>query len=611
MARHLIIGGSGFIGRHVALALLRRGDTVVIASRSPLKETPPGTDPALLSFVQCDLRSANWGNIVLAGDVVHHYAYSTIPETANKNPLSDLEVNVSGTLRLLDALRNRRGTRLIFPSSGGTVYGRLRATPAPEDHPLDPITAYGVSKVAIEKYLGFYRAMYGLDLRVARLSNPYGAGQNIERKQGAVSVFLHLALAGRPIEVWGDGSVIRDYIHITDAAAGLLALADAPRERVDASPIFNIGSGKGVSVLHILDLLEERLGRTLEVRYSPNRPFDVPSNVLDIRRAGLVLGWTPKLSFHAGLDLAIRDHLEGNMNYASYEQTDWQSAPFVSEDGPPESQPAAYHLALAEAHRKLGEIESSALNYRAALSFEADLPAAHTGLAELRMPGEGYLSWLERIYTALAPETALEIGVFQGQSLTLLRPPTIAIAIDPNATVLFPLKTETHFFAETSDEFFARRRLEHVLGGRPLSVAFIDGLHLYEQVLREFIGLEAFCGPRSVVLLHDTVPLDEATQSRTRETGFHTGDVWRAVLCLKHYRNDLDIFTIATPPSGLTVITGLDPTSRLLSERYEEAVARFSETPYSSIKDNLNSFLSIIPNDWSIVETHLKERRVL
>lgn len=280
-------------------------------------------------------------------------------------------------------------------------------------------------------------------------------------------------------------------------------------------------------------------------------------------------------------------------------------------EGPPSSQQADYHLALAEAHRMLGENEAAATHYRAALTFNSNLAPAHFGLTNLRMPGDDYLVWLERLYGALAPQTVIEIGIYQGASLALLQPPTVAIGIDPAPTVTSTLKTETHIFTETSDEFFAKRRLEPLLAGRPLSIAFIDGLHLYEQALKDFINLEMYCGSRSVILFHDTVPLDEATQSRTRKTQFHTGDVWKTLLCLKRYRPDLDVFTIAAPPTGLTVVAGLDPTSRVLSEKYDEAVARFIDVPFSDIENHLDEALSIVPNDWSIVESRLKGRRIL
>lgn len=284
----------------------------------------------------------------------------------------------------------------------------------------------------------------------------------------------------------------------------------------------------------------------------------------------------------------------------------WQSA-----DGPPHNQRADYHLALAEAQTMLGDTETAAANYRAALTLDSNLTQAHIGLANLRMPGDGYLVWLERLYGSLAPETVIEIGIYQGASLALLQPPTVAIGIDPTPTVTFPLKTETYIFAETSDEFFAQHRPEKLLAGRPLSVAFIDGLHLYEQALRDFIHLETYCGPRSLILFHNTVPLDEATQSRARDTEFHTGDVWKTVLCLKHYRPELDIFTIATPPTGLTIVTRLDPTSRVVSDSYEEAVARFIDMPFSEIQDRLAVALNIVPNDWNAVQARLKAGGIL
>jgi glycosyl transferase family 2 len=280
-------------------------------------------------------------------------------------------------------------------------------------------------------------------------------------------------------------------------------------------------------------------------------------------------------------------------------------------ENPPEPYRADYHLALAEGHRILGESEPATLHYRAALTFNRDLPQAHLGLAALRMPGDGYLVWLDRLYRALKPETAIEVGVFEGASLALFQPPTLAIGIDPNPMVHSPLKTETHIFAETSDEFFAQRRAERLLSGRPLSVAFIDGLHCFEQALKDFIGIEALCGPGSILFIHDTVPLDEPTQSRTQDTVFYTGDVWKVVLCLKHYRPDLDIFTIAAPPTGLTVVTCVDPTSRVLTDRYEEAVARFVDLPFSAIETALGTELNIVPNDWNVVRSRLEERQIL
>lgn len=285
-------------------------------------------------------------------------------------------------------------------------------------------------------------------------------------------------------------------------------------------------------------------------------------------------------------------------------------SPWLTEETPPPPHHADYYLALGEAHRMLGETEEAASNYRMALTFERNLHQAHLGLALLRLPGDDYLVWLERLYRLLAPETVVEIGVRYGESLARVPPPAIAIGIDPTPTVKYPLQTETHLFTETSDEFFARGRLEKLLAGRPLSLGFIDGLHLYEQALKDFIHLERHCGPRSVIFFHDTFPVDQSVQSRIQETQFHTGDVWKTILCLKHYRPDLDIFTIATPPTGLTVVTGLDPTSRELTDRYDEALARFMDISFSAVESVLETMLNLVPNDWEIVESRLQERGI-
>ena len=268
-------------------------------------------------------------------------------------------------------------------------------------------------------------------------------------------------------------------------------------------------------------------------------------------------------------------------------------------------------VVIGDVHRLVGEKEKAAASYREALKSSRDHVRAHVGLATLRMSGDFYYDWLERLYSALAPKCVLEIGIFDGASLAKVPPSAMAIGIDPKPKLLFPPKAQTHIFPETSDEFFARRGAETLLAGRPVDIGFIDGLHLYEQSLRDFINIERLCGPRSVILLHDTVPLDEATQSRTCDTKFHTGDVWKTVLCLKHYRPDLNIFTIAAPWTGLTVVASLNPSSRVLADKYDEAVARFIETPYSQIENNLWPALNIVPNDWDEVKERLKASQVL
>jgi UDP-glucose 4-epimerase len=302
MRRHLILGGAGFIGCALASHLVEAGHAVVIADRrSPARAWLERLGNRA-SYAEFDLGAVDWDMLVDGVDVVHHLAWSSIPSIADADPARDLAENVLPTVGLLEALRRRGAAapRLVFASSGGTVYGPVRRSPTPEDHLLAPITAYGVSKVAVELYLSQYRAAYGLDCRVARLANPYGSGQDHSRGQGAVTAFVHRACAGLPIEIWGDGGVVRDYIEISDAAAGLAALATAEL-RPGQPRTYNIASGSGLSLNGVIHEIESLLGRPLVVKRTAGRPFDVPVNVLDISSAGKHLGWQPVLSFKDGL----------------------------------------------------------------------------------------------------------------------------------------------------------------------------------------------------------------------------------------------------------------------------------------------------------------------
>jgi UDP-glucose 4-epimerase len=303
--RHLILGGRGFIGRHVAVLLARAGHEVVVADRLQPDFAFPEDVAAYISWQPLEFASADWDALVADASVVHQYAWTSIPASANQNPSGDLTSNVAGTLALLEALRRRGGGRIVFPSSGGTVYGTLKHVPAFEDHPLMPITAYGAGKATTEIYLGLYRALHGLDCRVARIANPYGAGQNFLRGQGAATTFVHNALMDKPIVIWGDGEVVRDYVHIADVAAAMVAVASAPL--LEKFHTFNIGSGIGVSLNRIIVELERQLNRRLEIRRMAPRPFDVPLNVLDISRIRETLGWTPKLSLSDGIARTIAD----------------------------------------------------------------------------------------------------------------------------------------------------------------------------------------------------------------------------------------------------------------------------------------------------------------
>jgi UDP-glucose 4-epimerase len=301
---HLILGGGGFIGRHVALLLARLGHRVTVVGRRPPAQPLPRAWLDHVRWQAVELSSADWDALVADVDVVHHYAWSSIPASANANPGGDLLANVSATIAMLDALHRRGGGRVVFSSSGGTVYGKLRETPVTEDHPVAPITAYGAGKATAEVYLGLYRSLHGLDCRIARIANAYGAGQDMGRGLGAVTTFMERALKHEPITIWGTGEVVRDYIHIADVAKFLVRLANAPRQQ---DFVFNVGSGVGVSLNEIVTELEARLHRPLAVTRTETRAFDVPISILCIERARAVLGWAPALSFSEGVGRTLQD----------------------------------------------------------------------------------------------------------------------------------------------------------------------------------------------------------------------------------------------------------------------------------------------------------------
>lgn len=266
---------------------------------------------------------------------------------------------------------------------------------------------------------------------------------------------------------------------------------------------------------------------------------------------------------------------------------------------------ADHFVALGDAHRALGEADAAAQHYRQALDVEPDTVAAHVGLADLRMTGPFYYDWLERLYTEFKPGTVIEIGVYNGLSLSKLTAPTMAIAIDPSPKASVTLSAETHVFPETSDAFFARGGADALMAGRRLGFGFIDGLHTFEQVLRDFANLERHCGPGSVLLLHDTAPLDEPTQAVPPATQFHTGDVWKIVPALTALRPDLDAFTIATPWTGLTVVTGFGHAARDPSW-IATAADRFGGMAFAELERSFEDTLRLVPNSWEPVLARLR-----
>ncbi|MDP4025999.1 NAD-dependent epimerase/dehydratase family protein [Methylobacterium sp. NEAU 140] len=303
--RHIVIGGSGFIGRHVCRTLIEHGHSVEIVSRTLIAPSIEGS-----KFSQLDLSTATVEEIIHVIDeseTIHHYAWSTVPHTAEKDPVGDLYQNVGSTLKLLEAAKRLGGKRIVFASSGGTVYGKLNSIPAGEDHRLNPINAYGISKVTCENYLNLFRNEYGLDIRIARISNPYGPGQNALRGQGVIATFIYNALFNREIEIFGDGTIVRDFIHIHDVAAALFKLSTVEFEGSDLPRTYNIGGGEKRSINSIVESISRCVVGPFAVKRSEGRAFDVPISVLDITNAQKYLSWKPLIFLDQGIQWMVED----------------------------------------------------------------------------------------------------------------------------------------------------------------------------------------------------------------------------------------------------------------------------------------------------------------
>jgi len=259
----------------------------------------------------------------------------------------------------------------------------------------------------------------------------------------------------------------------------------------------------------------------------------------------------------------------------------------------------------ANADWRAGRAREAVAACKALLELAPNYWSAHNLLASIELPGESYFHMLERVHAHLRPRTYLEIGVSRGESIRLAGPGTRAIGVDPEPEVVFPLGPNVSVVEETSDEFFAGRDVRAELGGLPVELAFIDGMHRFEFALRDFMNIEALCTPSSTILVHDVYPIDERTAARERVTGFWSGDIWRLVLLLRKHRPDLVVRTIAAPPTGLAVVRNLDPQSTYIRDRLDALVAEYLAVDFRALASGKAEQLAVVPNDWSQVRALL------
>lgn len=294
----LIFGGAGFIGSHMAENLLSHGMKVTLFDK--LNSSKKNIAQILhdIDFIEGDFNNqVDISKAVKGQDYVIHLVSSTLPANSNLNPYYDVESNLLSSLHLFDECVKNNIKRVIFISSGGTVYGNPLKLPIKETHPTNPMSSYGIIKLSIEKYLGLYKNLHGMDYRILRFSNPFGERQNPRLAQGLIAHLLYKIKNKQTIEIWGDGKVIRDYFYIKDGVKSVYrALIDR-----SANNIYNISSGKGMSVNQILDRFRRILGLSFRVKYLDARKFDVKANVLDNSLAARSLKWKPETNFNQAL----------------------------------------------------------------------------------------------------------------------------------------------------------------------------------------------------------------------------------------------------------------------------------------------------------------------
>jgi len=309
----LITGGAGFIGSNIADHLLDRGCEVHVVddlSTGFMENVDPR-----VTFHCMDIRSPDAGRLVEGGgyDVLCHHAAQMDVRRSVREPLFDADVNVLGTLNLLEACRKSGVGRVVYASTGGAVYGEPETLPVTEDHPVNPICHYGISKHTVEHYLFLYRYLYGLDYVVLRYPNVYGPRQNPYGEAGVTAIFTLAYLQGTPPVINGDGLQLRDYVHVSDIARANWMAMDLERKDISGR-IFNLGFGTGRSVLELDELIREFTGTDLEPSSGPPLPEEIRRIALDSTRAGEVLGWVPSIPFEDGLKDLVdyhRSRLEG------------------------------------------------------------------------------------------------------------------------------------------------------------------------------------------------------------------------------------------------------------------------------------------------------------
>lgn len=297
MGTVLVTGGAGFIGSHIVDRLLARSHTVHV-----LDDLSSGSKKNLAAGVplhELDMRSEKARELVekLAPDFIVHAAAQVSVRVSMEQPALDTDLNVTGLINILTPLRDRKGTHVVFLSSGGAVYGEQESFPAPETHRIMPESVYGLSKRVGELYLEFWSRVWGVTSTALRLSNVYGPRQNPHGEAGVVAIFCERLLAGKSIAVNGTGKQTRDFVYVED-------VAEAVGRAVDTRAVgeFNVGTSRETTITELAERLRDMACPTAEIHYAAAKAGEQMRSCIDVAKAKKVLGWTPKMEFAPGLE---------------------------------------------------------------------------------------------------------------------------------------------------------------------------------------------------------------------------------------------------------------------------------------------------------------------
>ncbi|TFH25656.1 MAG: NAD-dependent epimerase/dehydratase family protein [Myxococcales bacterium] len=294
--RILVTGGAGFIGSHIAQAYADAGHEVAVLDSlfSGHEENVPDG----VSLLRADVRSAEGADAVadFAPEVINHHAAQMNVRVSVDDPLFDADVNILGLINIIERARKSGLKRVLFASSGGTVYGEPETLPATEEFETHPVCPYGVSKLTSEHYLYYYSRIHGVDYVALRYSNVYGPRQDPHGEAGVIAIFCQNLLADKDVTIFGDGLQTRDYVFVGDVVRANVAALEG-----DFRGSVNIGTGKESNVVELYDRVKELVGGKGKAVHGPAKDGEVRRNVLDVSKAGAVLGWTPTTELSAGL----------------------------------------------------------------------------------------------------------------------------------------------------------------------------------------------------------------------------------------------------------------------------------------------------------------------